>query len=259
MMLVDTHCHIHESDFPLDRGETLAAARAAGVEKLICVGTDLKSSRDAVEFANEHDNVFATLGVHPHEAKTTASSELAKELDAILARTELIEKVVGIGEIGLDYFYNHSPREMQIEMLNQQIELALKHDLPIAFHVRDAFVDFWPIFDNFGDKIRGVVHSFTDDVANMEKALARGLFVGVNGIATFNKKPSLLTVHRELPLDRMLLETDAPFLAPMPFRGQPNQPAYVPKIVEFLAELRSETYDEIAGATTRNAEILFHV
>jgi TatD DNase family protein len=213
-----------------------------------------------VKFASEHDSVFVTLGVHPHEAeKTLAGSDPAKELDAILAGSDPAKKIVGIGEIGLDYFYNHSPRETQIKMLNQQIELALKHDLPIAFHVREAFGDFWPILDNFGDKIRGVVHSFTDNVANMEKALARGLFVGVNGIATFNKEPSLLTVYRELPLSRMLLETDAPFLAPVPFRGQPNQPAYIPKIVEFLAELRGETYNEIAGATTRNAEKLFHI
>jgi len=257
--LIDTHCHIHETDYPLDCGEVLAAAGAAGVEKIICVGTDLQSSRDAVEFAVMHENVFATIGIHPHEAeKTLAGLGPAKELDAILAGAFLAKKIVGVGEIGLDYYYNHSPRETQIKMLNQQIELALKHDLPINFHVREAFDDFWSIFDSFHG-VRGVLHSYTDNLANMEKALTRGLYIGINGIATFNKEPNLLAVHKELPLDRMLLETDAPWLTPVPFRGHTNQPSYIPKIVEFLAQLRGETYDEIAESTTANAEKLFKI
>ncbi|MCL2451588.1 TatD family hydrolase [Candidatus Saccharibacteria bacterium] len=268
MMLIDTHCHIHEADYPLDRNEVLEAARAAGVEKIICIGTDIQSSRDAVDFANKNKGVFATIGLHPHDAKTIAGTVLVSELDAILAGTVpakkmvpassvLAKKIVGIGEIGLDYYYNHSPREAQIEALNVQIELALRHNLPINFHVREAFDDFWPIFNNFGGKIRGVLHSFTDNVANMEKALARGLFIGVNGIATFNKDDALTKVHQTLPLNRMLLETDAPFLAPPPFRSKTNQPAFIPKIVEFLAELRGETYEQIAIQTTKNATELF--
>jgi len=256
-MLVETHCHIHEADYPLDREEVLVAARGAGVQKIICVGTDIQSSKDAVEFAAGHDDVFAIIGLHPHDAKTISQTILTKNLETILARNDPAKKkVVGVGEIGLDYFYNHSPRERQIEALNVQIELALGHNLPINFHVREAFDDFWPVFDNFRD-IRGVLHCYTDSVANMTRALERGLFIGVNGIATFNKEPELLAVHKTLPLDRMLLETDAPFLAPVPFRGKTNQPAFIPKIVEFLADLRGETYEEIAKITTKNAEKLF--
>ncbi|MDR1969742.1 MAG: TatD family hydrolase, partial [Candidatus Nomurabacteria bacterium] len=240
---------------PLDPGEVLEAAKVAGVNKIICVGTDMQSSRDAVKFVTTHDNVFATLGVHPHEAKHGING-----LKELLARPGLAKgKIVGIGEIGLDYYYNHSPKKIQIEILNQQIELAIKHNLPISFHVREAFDDFWPIFDNFGGKLRGVLHSFTDNASNMKKGLARGLFIGINGIATFNKDSALMEVHQTLPLDRMLLETDAPFLAPPPFRSKVNQPSYIPKIVDFLVKLRGETYEQIAAQTTANAEKLFHI
>jgi TatD DNase family protein len=256
MNLVDTHCHIHESDFPLPVDEVLAAARVADVEKICVVGTSLKSSREAIEFAKNHENIFAILGVHPHEV--------------VAARTVLIKKVVGVGEIGLDYFYEFSPRKQQITALEQQLQIAADHNLPVSFHVRDgakngfsAFDDFWPIFDNFhyenGANLRGVLHSFTDNSANMEKGLARGLYFGVNGIATFNREENLKKVHQTLPLDRILLETDAPYLAPIPFRGQPNQPAFIPKIVEFLSDLRGESYDEIAQKTSENAEKLFGI
>jgi TatD DNase family protein len=258
MSLVDSHCHIHEADYPLNRDEVLAAAHEAIVEKVICVGTDLDSSRRAAEFAMTRDNVWATLGVHPHEANRPQSSELKEVLSTITASSELARKVVGIGEIGLDYFYEHSPRRKQIDILNQQIEFALKRDLPISFHVREAFDDFWPIFDNF-PAVRGVLHSYTDNKINLEKALQRGLFIGVNGIVTFQKKPEQAAVYQAIPLDKMLLETDAPFLAPVPFRGETNQPAFIPKIVEFLSQLRSETYEQIAEKTTGNAEKLFHI
>ncbi len=254
MNLIDTHCHIHESDYPLDREEVLTASTEAGVTKIICVGTSLESSREAIEFASRHDDVFATIGVHPHEAKDGIKG-LA---ELITAGPGLMNKVVGVGEIGLDYYYNHSPREVQIKALNQQIELALKHDLPISFHVRDAFDDFWSIFDNFHD-IKGVLHSYTDNTANLEKALSRGLFIGVNGIATFNKNPEQRAMYKAIPLESMLLETDAPFLSPVPFRGKPNQSTFIPKIVDFLTELRGETYDEIAATTTKNAEKLFKI
>ena len=249
MTLVDTHCHIHEADYPLDREQTLQAAIEAGVTKVLVVGTDMKSSVDAVKFAREHENVWAIVGVHPHEAKhgIDGLAELATE-----------PKVVGIGEIGLDYYYNHSPREMQIEILNQQLEIALKHNLPISFHVREAFDDFWPIFDNFHG-IRGVLHSFTDSISNMGKGLERGLLIGVNGIATFNKDLEQAKMYKSIPLERMVLETDAPFLAPKPYRGKTNQPAFVRNIAEFLASDRGDDLNEIAISTTKNAETTFQI
>ena len=249
MTLVDTHCHIQEADYPLDREQTLQAAIEAGVTKVLVVGTDMKSSVDAVKFARERENVWAIVGVHPHEAKhgIDGLAELATE-----------PKVVGIGEIGLDYYYNHSPREMQIEILNQQLEIALKRNLPISFHVREAFDDFWPIFDNFHG-IRGVLHSFTDSISNMGKGLERGLLIGVNGIATFNKDLEQAKMYKSIPLERMVLETDAPFLAPKPYRGKTNQPAFVRNIAEFLASDRGDDLNEIAISTTKNAETTFQI
>lgn len=249
MTLVDTHCHIQEADYPLDREQTLQAAIEAGVTKVLVVGTDMKSSVDAVKFARERENVWAIVGVHPHETKhgIDGLAELATE-----------PKVVGIGEIGLDYYYNHSPREMQIEILNQQLEIALKRNLPISFHVREAFDDFWPIFDNFHG-IRGVLHSFTDSISNMGKGLERGLLIGVNGIATFNKDLEQAKMYKSIPLERMILETDAPFLAPKPYRGKTNQPAFVRNIAEFLASDRGDDLNEIAISTTKNAETTFQI
>jgi TatD DNase family protein len=249
-MLVDTHCHIHEANYTLDIGDVMQRAHHQGIAKMICVGTSEESSREAVAFAAQHDHVSAALGVHPHDTKDGYDG-LAK----ILASDPT--NVVAIGEIGLDYFYTHSPREVQIKALQQQIELALAHDLPVIFHVREAFDDFWPIFDNYEGKIRGVLHSFTDSQANMEAAIERGLYIGVNGISTFTKDEAQKEMFASIPLDRLLLETDAPFLTPVPFRGKVNEPAFVRQVAEHHAKIRGLSLDELATATTANAHALF--
>ncbi|MFZ2126190.1 MAG: TatD family hydrolase [Candidatus Microsaccharimonas sp.] len=245
-MLVDTHCHIHESEFPLDREETLTRAREAKVALSICVGTNILSSQEAIEFAVRHDGVFASVGVHPHDTKD--GFDITNFADK--------DKVIAIGEIGLDYFYTNSPREVQIEALKAQIEVAMKHNLPIIFHVREAFDDFWPIFDSF-EGIRGELHSFTDSQENLQKALNRGLYIGVNGISTFTKDEAQQATFDAIPLDRLLLETDAPFLTPAPFRGKVNEPAMVRTIAEYHAKRRGISVEEIASATSENAQTLF--
>ena len=247
-MFVDTHCHIHEADFPLPVDDVLERAHEAGVSKLICVGTSEKSSADAIAFAATHDYTYATVGVHPHDTKDGYEKieELAKQ------------NVIAVGEIGLDYFYNHSPRNVQIRALESQIQTALDNNLPVVFHVREAFDDFWPIFDNF-HTIRGVLHSFTDNQTNLDKAFERGLYVGVNGISTFTKDPEQKRLYVTIPLERMLLETDAPFLSPIPHRGVANEPARVVTVAEYHARLREITIDEIARVTTRNAASLFRI
>ncbi|MCL2037988.1 TatD family hydrolase [Candidatus Saccharibacteria bacterium] len=265
-MLIDTHCHIHESDFPLDQRQTLAASATADVRKLICVGTNMQSSREAVSFAKDFSvpemQIFAAIGVHPHDSKDFSAKDLS-ELKKLIEENR--QQIVAVGEIGLDYYYEFTPRAKQIEAFEMQLQLAIDHALPVSFHVRDdkemtgeVWQDFWPIIDNFSG-IKGVLHSFTDTLEQMDQALKRGLYIGVNGIATFNKKEYLIEVHKNLPLDRMLLETDAPFLAPVPFRGQKNQPSFIPKIVEFLNNLRGESFQEIAEQTTKNAEELFSI
>lgn len=248
-MLVDTHCHIHEPyDLPVD--EVLRDAHEQDVTQMICVGTSETSSKQAIEFAAKHEEAFVAIGVHPHDTKDGYA--------AIATLAETSEKIVAVGEIGLDYFYTHSPRETQIAALKEQIEVALKHDLPIIFHVREAFDDFWPIFDSY-EGIRGVLHSFTDSQENMEKAIAKGLYIGVNGISTFTKDEAQKAMFDAIPLDKILFETDAPFLTPVPYRGKINQPAYVRIVAEYHATRRGISLEEIAKASTQNARALFQL
>lgn len=248
-MLVDTHCHIHEPIFKGDPDEALLRARDVGVQKVICVGTNQESSRLSLEFSSSRGNVYSSIGVHPHDTKDgwAKISELARGDST---------KLIAIGEIGLDYFYTHSPKETQIKALEEQLQLAIDYNLPVIFHVREAFSDFWPIIDNFPN-IKGELHSFTDTIANMEKGLQHGFYIGVNGISTFTKEPSQKEMFASIPLEKMLLETDAPFLTPTPFRGKINEPAFVREVAQFHADARGVSFDEIALATTANASALF--
>jgi TatD DNase family protein len=248
-MLVDTHCHIHEASYPLEVDAVRQRAHEAGVDQLICVGTNLQSSREALAFASVYSDAYAAIGIHPHDTK-----EGWQELGLLVAEPQ--SKLVAIGEIGLDYFYTHSPREVQIEALEAQLNLALKLNVPVIFHVREAFDDFWPIFDNFHG-IRGELHSFTDTQQTLDQALERGLFIGVNGISTFTRDESQKVMFANIPLDRMLLETDAPFLTPSPLRGKVNEPAFVKQVAEHHARIRGLSFDDIAISTSSNAHALF--
>lgn len=250
-MLIDTHCHIHQEDYSLPIDEVLEHARVAGVTKMICVGTDKKSSLEAVQFAAQHDNAFATVGVHPHDSKMGIDgiAELA---------TSNNPKLVAVGEIGLDYYYGHSPRETQMEMFERQLQIARDVNLPVVFHMREAFEDFWPIVDNFSG-LRGVLHSFTDSLANMERGLAAGFYIGVNGISTFTRDQAQKEMYAQIPVDRLLLETDAPFLTPAPYRGKVNEPSMVSEVAKHHAKLRDMTLDELAHRTSRNAFTLFGI
>lgn len=272
MELVDTHCHIQS--IGLKKGERITrelwaktpglsadgvvkAASEAGVTRLICVGCDLEDSRLAAEFAAKRDGCWASIGIHPHEAQHYAPASESGKLTDFAALTRE-PKVVAIGETGLDYYYEHSPKADQIKILEFQIRLALEADLPLIFHVREAFEDFWPVFDNFKGA-RGVLHSFTDSEANLEKALERGLHIGVNGISTFAKDPAQLEVYKAVPADRLLLETDAPFLTPTPYRGSINEPKRLGAIADFLSGLRGENRQILAETTTRNSRRLFGI
>ncbi|MAU33683.1 preprotein translocase [Candidatus Saccharibacteria bacterium] len=245
-MLVDTHCHIHESSYPLDSAEVLSRLESAGVSAYVCVGTSLESSREAVDFCARHDRAFASVGVHPHDTKDGYDiEELARQ-----------PGVIAIGEIGLDYYYTHSPKQTQLAALRAQLDVAVKYDLPVIFHVREAFDDFWPVFDSYEGKIRGVLHSFTDTKDNLQKALDRGLYIGVNGISTFTKDEAQRQMFDAIPLDRLLFETDAPFLTPHPFRGKVNEPALVRNVAEYHAQRRQLSLEAIALQTTKNAQAL---
>lgn len=245
-MFVDTHCHIHDATYPLDPQGVMERARQAGVEKMICVGTSEKASNEAVAFARSNPTAVAAVGVHPHESKDGWAN----------ISTLVTEEVVAVGEIGLDYFYTHSPREVQIKAFEAQIQIALDHNLPVIFHVREAFDDFWPIFDNFHG-VRGVLHSFTDTFENARQAMQRNLYIGVNGISTFTKDEVQKSMFSLIPLEKLLLETDAPFLTPQPFRGRVNEPAFVKNVAAYHAAIRGVSLDQVATATTINAHALF--
>lgn len=263
--LFDTHCHLHEAvrrttpvydkwheKGPVDPEAILADAREAGVSRLLCVGTTPADSELAIEFAGAHENMWASIGIHPHEAGDALQNGLLDTFAALVTRP----KVVAVGECGLDYFYNHSPKEAQLEVLRFQIELALKHNLPMSFHVREAFDDFWPVFESYKG-IRGVLHSYTDSPENLERALGHGLYIGVNGIATFAREPEKRVMYVTIPQQSLLLETDAPFLTPAPYRGTICEPKHVLVTAEFVSKLRGEELSDLAGTTTRNAETLF--
>lgn len=253
IQLVDTHCHIHFEDYELSPEQAIKNAAQVGVDRLLCVGCTLKDSQAGVRFAQAHSNIWAAIGLHPHEAQHYIEDAEALQKFKNLASQP---KVVAIGECGLDYYYNHSPKQAQIDILRFQLRLAQEYDLPVIFHVRDAFDDFWPIFDEFKG-IRGVVHSFTADSRVLQAVLKRNLHVGLNGIMTFTKDPVQLEMAKAVPLTKLLLETDAPFLTPKPFRGKIGEPKYVRVIGQFLSELRGQSLEEIATATTHNAQQLF--
>jgi len=266
--LVDTHCHIHEIEerlspthdrwFADKEGRTaetvLAAAEVSGVHRMICIGTTLADSELAIRFAGEHDAAWASIGIHPHEAK----DHLGSDTQHAFAQLVTQPKVVAIGECGLDYYYTHSSKADQAALLRFQIELALERNLPISFHVRDAFDDFWPIFDSYSG-IRGVLHSYTDNVTNLEKALEKGLYIGVNGIATFARDEAKSVINRTIPLERLLLETDAPYLTPNPYRGKVCEPKHVRVTAQYMADLRGISLDQLAEISTANAEKLFRI
>lgn len=253
-MLIDTHAHIHFPDYRDELDDLLQRAADAGVEKIITVGTTDTDSADAVAVANALQNVWAAVALHPHDADR--GYEALEEI----ARLATADKVVAIGECGLDYYRSETTPADQERALRFQIELGLELGLPMAFHVRDAFPAFFAILDDYRhDGLRGLVHCFSAGVPELDGSLDRGLSIALNGIMTFTKDQRQLDAAQKVPLDRLVLETDSPFLAPVPLRGRRNEPANVAYTAKFLAELRDEPLEDLQAATTRNAEALFGI
>lgn len=249
----DTHCHIHFNNYPLNKDEVLQSASKAGVKRVICVGTTVSDSQVAVDFAAKHPNVWATAGVHPHGAENFLDSPTDQAtLKKILNKLS----IVAVGEIGLDYYKNYSSRASQQKALRLQIESGLTTGLPYVFHVREGWEDFWQIFDDYKN-LKGVIHSFSSTPAHLEEALNRGLYIGLNGIMTFTGDEQQLAAAKMVPADKLLLETDAPFLTPAPDRNQKCEPKHIKIIADFLANLRGETLDNLASTTNQNATRLF--
>jgi TatD DNase family protein len=255
MQFIDSHCHLHFSDYLSDVEQVIEDAHTHKVNKMICVGVSLSDSQKAVDLANSHDNIWASVGAHPHDGADFLDNPDSVELLTELSKNE---KVVAIGEIGLDYFHEHTPRQKQIDVLSKQLEMGVELKLPFIFHVRDAWEDFWSIVDKYPN-IKGVIHCFSAHEKQLGEALSRGFYVGLNGIMTFTKDEKQLEAAKKVPLNKLLLETDAPFLTPKPYRGKRCEPKHVVLTAEFLANLRGEKLEDIAAATTKNASELFGI
>jgi TatD DNase family protein len=257
MELIDTHCHLQFEKLHERENEILAEAAHSGVKKLICVGTTLADSKSAAELAKSKESIWATAGVHPHDAtKFLADPNSAKKLKKIAA----LPRVVAIGETGLDFYRQASAKDDQKRALRAHIEIGIELGMPLVFHVRDAWEDFWQVYDSYkGRGLKGVVHSFSTHSGHLDEILNRGLYVGLNGIMTFTTEHSQLEAAKAVPLDRLVLETDAPFLTPAPFRGELCEPKHVVSIANFLAGLREENLEMLAEATTANAIKLFNL
>lgn len=252
-MLIDSHCHLHDREFftAEQAEEMIKRAHEAGVQKIVCIGTSHEDSLAAKEFASMHDGVYWTYGTHP-EATSKPGFTFSSAGLGFLSTSCTGARPIAIGEVGLDYHYAGYDREAQIRLFEEMLQLAMNNDLPVSFHVREAFEDFFAVVSNF-PKVRGVVHSFTDSKKVLKRVLNETeYYVGVNGLATYSTLPLP-------PLERIMLETDAPFLAPVPHRGEQNEPAYIAEIAKWLSEKTDTPVAEVAKIATKNTCKLFNL
>jgi TatD DNase family protein len=255
--LIDSHCHLDYAPMSPDVSGTLARAHAAGVEQCVTIGCSPKSMAVAVELARDHAHVFASVGIHPHEARHLDDAML-EQIEQLAAAPG--EKVVAIGETGLDYHYDFSPREDQVIAFGRQIDLAKRLDLPLVLHIRDAHADAWQVLAEHPPRQNpGVVHCFTGTPAEAERWLELGWHISFSGIATFKTATALREAAALVPRDRIMLETDAPYLAPEPLRGRKNEPANVAFTCIALANVRGETPEQLASFATANTRSLFRL
>lgn len=252
LRLVDTHTHLHCEHFNTDREQVLERAMAAGVHRLIEVGYDLPSSRAALDLADRYPQVFAVVGLQPNQAHR-APPDWLTQIRAFAAHP----KVIGIGEIGLDYYRNAAPHDLQQRVFIEQLDLARALGLPVVIHSREAHHDTVDILQKHARDVRGMLHSFSGDWDYAKRCLDLGWFLSFSGPLTFPRATTLHEVARRVPIDRMLVETDSPYLTPHPFRGERNEPAHVMFIVRQLASLRQMPIAALADALWNNAERLF--
>jgi len=248
--LVDTHTHLNDAKFADDVADTVARARAAGVTRLINMGDTLESSAQAIVLAHAYDGLYAGIGIHPEEARPLTAAD-----DEQLSAWAQDERVVCIGEIGLDYYWvkDEPTRELQRRMFIHQLDLARQLHLPVCIHDRDAHADTLAILKREGQGIPAVLHCYSGSVEMAREFLRLGCYLGVDGPLTFKNAAKTVNVVREMPLDRLLVETDAPYMAPVPMRGRRNEPAFVRFVAEKVAELRGLTLADVARQTTANA------
>lgn len=254
-MIIDSHCHLDFPDFGEELSEIISRAHKQGVTGMTTICTHYSKFAQVAAIAEKYaaQNVWCTLGIHPHHSADEAEQVTAQQI----IDTANHPRLIGIGECGLDYFYDHSDRVSQAKCFEMQLEAAVKLDLPVIIHSRDADDDTIRILKNAGPKLRGVMHCFSGTRKLCEEALALGFYISCSGIITFNKSEELRQIVKDVPLDRLLVETDAPYLAPVPLRGKRNEPAYTMHTAEKLAVMLSLPLNTIAKATSANFFTLF--
>ena len=253
---IDTHCHLNDEKFADDLIGTIKRAKLAGVNRIINFGDTIESSKDVVKLASEHDDLFAGIGIHPEEIDDFFNNDSIN----ILADLANHKKVVAIGEIGLDYHWekDFDRRKRQQEIFIKQLDLARQLDLPVCIHERDAHGDALKILKSEAKGLRGVLHCFSGSLEMAREILKLNFLIGVDGPLTFKNSAKLPDIVKFVPLDMLLIETDSPYLAPTPYRGQRNEPAYVVEIAKKIADIRNDNLELIAKSTTYNAKELYH-
>ena len=256
-MLIDSHAHIQGKEYAGEAEAVIERARAASVEKIIAVGGagDMSSNTEAVALADSFPNIYATVGMHPHDAKDVGADEL-RALRELTSHA----KVIAVGETGLDYYYNHSPHEVQRRVFTQFIHMARETGLPIVVHERDAAQEVAELLRSEGGReLHGVIHCFTGNYEAACDYLDRGFYLSFTGIITFKNAEPLRQVVRQVPLEKMFVETDSPFLTPVPHRGKRNEPAYVRLVAETVASVKNISLEDVARVTTENVQNLFKI
>lgn len=251
MRWTDTHCHLNHPDLLAEWEHVFFRAQQSGVHRCIIIGYDLPSSERALQLAEQSPALYATVGIHPHDAQQCTPEALA-QLSALAQHP----RVVAIGEIGLDFYRDLSPREAQYSAFHAQLALAVEYRLPVVIHCRDAYDELLRVLSEY-PTVRAVLHCFSGTEAHAEQGLAMGYFLGIGGVITFKNAESLRTIVRSMPRDRLLLETDAPYLAPHPYRGKRNEPAYLPLIARQVAEVWDTDLETLSQQTEANTETFF--
>lgn len=250
--MIDSHCHLADKQFSVDLDEVLKRAEEAGVEKIIAIADDMDESEKCLKLAEKYEQIFCTVGVHPHVSRQWAEDSNQKLIDMIQSSN----KVKAVGEIGLDYYYDHSPRDVQREVSRHQLTLAKELGLPAVIHCREAIKDLKDIINEV-DPPSLVLHCCTEKWEDVSSLIERGYFLSFTGISTYPKSDDIREVIRRCPLQQMMIETDAPYLAPEPHRGKRNEPAYVVEVARLLADLKKKPLTEIDAVTTANTRNFF--
>ncbi len=251
-MIIDTHCHLDFPDFNQDRNEVLKRAKEAGVGAIINIGTSVETSMLSYKLAKEETDIYTSLGIHPHHADEV-NGKIPEELKGLCKD----KKIVAIGEVGLDYYRNLSSKKMQKALFLDSIELALQEDLPLVIHTRDAHKDMLGILKSYNSTFKGVMHCFSGDEGFLKDSIEMGFYISFTCNLTFKNANKLRTLAKKVPPERLLLETDAPFLAPQEYRGKRNEPAYLKSLVEAHSKIHGLSCDDIERITTHNAICLF--